>query len=173
MNGIPATQKDIAGYFRQYADVEVATFLLNPFKFLEVNVEFRRAILTGLFAEITDAEVISTDESLKELELGIQSGVKDKMRRLKKEISDIPARIDTLRSQLKEVTEDETLQTQINELEREKAAISDQLASWKEKAAELQKVQEKISSVTALISQKEVDVRNKRAAFIGTASTVV
>ena len=64
LNGMPATQKDIAGYFRQYADVEVATFLLNPFKFLEVNVELRRAILTGLFAEITDAEVISTDESL-------------------------------------------------------------------------------------------------------------
>ena len=82
------------------------------------------------------------------------------MRRLKKEISDIPTRIDTLRSQLKEVTVDETLQAQINELEREKAGITNQLASWKEKAAELQKVQEKILKIDGELSRLVIEKQN-------------
>ena len=159
LNGIPRTQKDLNAYFEQYAPINALPLLLNPFEFFKLNTETRREIVTALFGTVTAEQVLASDETLSEFDLANFPRVKDLIRKLKKEVQDIPIRISTLTSEIKEIPDVTEKREEIRKLRQQKVAVELKLANWKKTVEKLKETQSKIQSLNVDIARKQAHIQ--------------
>lgn len=116
------------------ADSDTLKILVNPFYFCEeLSIKDRRNILIEKIGGVTDAEVITANADLKEVEYILDGKtLEDRLKMLKvtltntdKEVKAIPARVDEANRAIPEITADKA------DLETEKQALESQLTEVK------------------------------------------
>ena len=135
MNGSPAQQKDFQDFFyRQIPATEMFRCMLHLGAFFQLKPEVQRQILTKLFCNITDADVIASDEVLSGLTNGdvpVETfGEKMRSLRLKlsKDADAIPKQIDGLERQTVDVADERAiLKFEIHSLGTELAVCADKI----------------------------------------------
>ena len=135
MNGRIVQQKDFQDYFyKQVPATEMFKCLLNLGSFFLLRPDVQRQILTKLFCNVTDAEIIASDEKFSGLNNGVipveEFGEQMKSLKLKltKDAAAIPKQIEELERQTVEVQDNRaTLNFEIHALETELAFCKDRL----------------------------------------------
>lgn len=110
INGIPKKEKDYQEFINNIADENIFKLLTNPKHFNEVlSKDERREILLKLCeGEIKEEDIIKENSDLKELDLknyrldDLEAMNKATAKKLKKEIEELPARLDELKNSKKE-----------------------------------------------------------------------
>ena len=110
INGIPKKEKDYQEFINNIADESIFKLLTNPKHFNEVlSKDERREILLKLCeGEIKEEDIIKENPDLKELDLknysldDLEAMNKATAKKLKKEIEELPARLDELKNSKKE-----------------------------------------------------------------------
>lgn len=110
INGIPKKEKDYQEFINNIADENIFKLLTNPKHFNEVlSKGGRREILLKLCeGEIKEEDIIKENPDLKELDLknysldDLEAMNKATAKKLKKEIEELPARLDELKNSKKE-----------------------------------------------------------------------
>lgn len=110
INGIPKKEKDYQEFINNIADENIFKLLTNPKHFNEVLIkDERREILLKLCeGEIKEEDIIKENPDLKELDLknysldDLEAMNKATAKKLKKEIEELPARLDELKNSKKE-----------------------------------------------------------------------
>lgn len=110
INGIPKKEKDYQEFINNIADENIFKLLTNPKHFNEVlSKDERREILLKLCeGEIKEEDIIKENPGLKELDLknysldDLEAMNKATAKKLKKEIEELPARLDELKNSKKE-----------------------------------------------------------------------
>lgn len=110
INGIPKKEKDYQEFINNIADENIFKLLTNPKHFNEVlSKDERREILLKLCeGEIKEEDIIKENLDLKELDLknysldDLEAMNKAAAKKLKKEIEELPARLDELKNSKKE-----------------------------------------------------------------------
>lgn len=110
INGIPKKEKDYQGFINNIADENIFKLLTNPKHFNEVlSKDERREILLKLCeGEIKEEDIIKENPDLKALDLknfsldDLEAMNKATAKKLKKEIEELPARLDELKNSKKE-----------------------------------------------------------------------
>ncbi len=160
--GMPVTQKDLNSFFEQYVPISALPLLLNPFEFFKLNTETRREMLTALFGNVTDEQVLASDESLSELDLENYPRVKDCIKKLKNEHQDIPVKIDTLTRQIKDVEDIGGLEDAIIALKERKKKVEKALAGWTERVKLWRESQKNLSDANVKLHRMQNDAENLR-----------
>ena len=138
VDDVPVKQKEYAAKIEGIVEEETFKLLTSPTYFneqLKDGWKKRRQILLEVCGDISNEEVIFTDESLKRLG-AILSGksledmkkiIAEKKKDIKKEMDTIPVRIDEIHKMIPEVLVDSAaLNTKLVELEAEINALKDQ-----------------------------------------------
>ena len=159
LNGLPVMLKDFNAHFEQYAPLKALPLLLNPFEFFKLNTDTRREMLTALFCDVTDEQVLASNESLAEFDKANFPHVKNIIRTLRKEVQDIPARISTLASKIKDIPDFAESREKLRELRQQKAKVELKLGNWQETVKTLKSTQSKISSLNLEITRKQARVQ--------------
>lgn len=110
INGIPKKEKDYQEFINNIADENIFKLLTNPKHFNEVlSKDERREILLKLCeGEIKEEDIIKENPDLKDLDLkkysldDLEAMNKATAKKLKKEIEELPARLDELKNSKKE-----------------------------------------------------------------------
>lgn len=110
INGVPKKEKDYQEFINNIADENIFKLLTNPKHFNEVlSKDERREILLKLCeGEIKEEDIIKENPDLKELDLknysldDLEAMNKATAKKLKKEIEELPARLDELKNSKKE-----------------------------------------------------------------------
>lgn len=193
INGSPAQQKDFQDFFyRQIPATEIFRCMLNLGAFFRLKPELQRQILTKLFCNITDADVIASDETLSDLTNGDvpveQFG--EKMRSLKlklaKDADAIPKQIEELERQTVDVADErEKLKVQIHALETELTVCKDKIQAivdsrrgidakrkeYGDITSEYWKLNHEISSLRKEIEEKQIELQELRDQYLATKDT--
>ena len=138
LNGLPVALKDFQEFFNAYIPVDGLQILTGLGNFFKLKPAEQRRILTENFSSTNDAELaaeVGLDTNGLTVEM-YADALKDKVRRIKKEVASIPAVIAELEKQLVEVVDDRgTLDFEKLALEMElkemlhKMALSDEIRS--------------------------------------------
>lgn len=151
INGIPKKEKDFADYMTQFISPELLSLCTNPQVFLRLDTKKRRALLFDMI-DGADTEVVDSDPKFAELKSDLMDGtVEELIARSKKAISsykdklvEIPARIDELNLQIKELTDDE------------KAELTSELSAEEEKLSALDAKKDTINELNKRISDGKI-----------------
>lgn len=108
VNDLPYKKRDYDTYVYNLIDIEVFKLVTNPTYFSSLNWVKQRKILMEIAGEVSDDEVISSDENLKMLKELLYDSIdnfmkrtKEQIKALKKDRDGIPSRIDELSKQIK------------------------------------------------------------------------
>lgn len=151
INGIPKKEKDFVEYLTQFISPELLSLCTNPQVFLRLDTKKRRALLFDMI-DGADTEVIDADPKFEELKSDLMDGtVEELIARSKKAISsykdkliEIPARIDELNLQIKELTDDE------------KAELTSELSAEEEKLSALDTKKDTVNELNKRISDGKI-----------------
>lgn len=193
MNGSSAQQKDFQDFFyRQIPATEMFSCMLNLGAFFQLKPEHQRQILTKLFCNITDADVIVSDETLSGLTNGDvpieQFGEKTRSLKLKlsKDADAIPKQIEELERQTVDVVDDRAiLQFEIHALETELTVCKDKIQAiiesrrgidakrkeYSDITSEYWKLNHEISSLRKEIEEKQIELQELRDQYLATKDT--
>lgn len=151
INGIPKKEKDFVDYLTQFISPELLSLCTNPQVFLRLDTKKRRALLFDMI-DGADTEVVDSDPKFAELKSDLMDGtIEELIARSKKAISsykdklvEIPARIDELNMQIKELTDEE------------KAELTSQLSAEEEKLSALDTKKDIINELNKRISDGKI-----------------
>ena len=146
--GNPVNQKKLEQYFSRYVPTDIMKILLELGSFFKLKANDQRKILTEYFGNVTDGDVIASDESLEELlktELPIEShgrAMKTEMQRIKQERFAIPKQIDELTKQFEEIADDkDEVQLEIDSLKEKLSESAAEYENLQAKMREMNKIQ--------------------------------
>jgi DNA repair exonuclease SbcCD ATPase subunit len=169
----PKSEKEYKDCISGLIDEDVFRMITNPQEFVSKKWKDQREMLMKLVSDVSDAEVIASNEKFASLAVDIEShdvnGLNaiclDALKRLKKEQGEIPARIDEVSRQKVDidVVEKETkrtsLKTEIADIEKqieEQTSRSEQFSKLSDEQMKYQK------EANAILQQEIEKLRNKR-----------
>ena len=111
IDDVPQKLKDYTAFINSLVDEKLFKLLTNPFAFEALNWKEKRAILFDMCGALTDEEVASGSNRLQELLNKLQGKsmedfkkiVSEKKKKIKDDLSKIPARIDELNSSIEAI----------------------------------------------------------------------
>lgn len=169
----PKSEKEYKECISGLIDEDVFRMITNPQEFVSKKWKDQREMLMKLVSDVSDAEVIASNEKFASLAVDIEShdinGLNaiclDALKRLKKEQGEIPARIDEVSRQKVDIDVVEK-ESQRNSLNDEMAEIEKQIeeqTSRSEQFSKLSDEQMKYQKEANDILQQEIDkLRTKR-----------
>lgn len=127
INGYPKSEKDYNDFINELFDEEVFKLITNPTVFPTLKWKEQREILCKLISNFSDLELAQKDDEFLELATELEVASTDDIKRKyqkaltewKKKLDEIPARIDELEKQKKDID--------ISDLELKKNALKEQL----------------------------------------------
>lgn len=161
---VPQKLKEYTTYINSLVDEKLFKILTNPFAFENLAWKEKRALLFEMCGDVTDEEVASSNEKLKNL-LQVLDGksiddfkkvVAQKKKKLKEDLLKLPARIDELTSSLEEInvaSYNDVLKAELASLKN----IEEQLEASNKAFEETRKKQQQIISYET----KLADLRRK------------
>lgn len=115
INDVPVKKSEYDSKINELIDEEMFKLLTNPAYFNEkLHWEDRKDILFEAFGDVSDEEVIESDERLKKLSEALEDRsmkehrkmIKSKMKKINKDLEKIPVRIDEVNNNIPEPPED-------------------------------------------------------------------
>lgn len=178
INGVPSKKKEHADFVSGLVSEDIFKLLTSPSYFNEqMKWQDRRSILIEVCGDVTDEEVINSDDSLKELTKILDGRkiedhrkiINSKRSEINKELERIPVRIDELQRSLPDTDELdlETLDEDINEQETEIENKKDEITNAKngslvaEKQTEVANLEGKLQAVKNDIQSNMYDNLDK------------
>lgn len=158
--GNPVNQKEIEQYFTRYVSNDVLHILIEPENFFKLKDNAAREILTKYFGNVSDNEVIESEESLSGLDtkgLTLEKyaeSMRTKIRQIKAARLAIPKQIEYQNRERYEVVDDRSsVEIEIVALETRHYEATVHLQSLRESIKALSKPQEKAEQMTSEIYQ--------------------
>ena len=159
MNGLPVGLKDFQEYFNRYVPQDIFQILIGLGNFFQLKSDVQRTILTENLAYIDDNEILNCAEfanlktidaeQMKKLKLKIESDLKK-----------IPAKIEVLTSQMKEVADDRiTLESEVAELEKEYTEVTNIFSRSQEMIKSIEEPRKKLRQAEFELSNLEREYR--------------
>lgn len=167
IDGVPSKKKEYEGKISEIVDEEVFKLLTNPAYFNEqLKWQDRRKTLLEIAGDVTDEEVIASNESLAKLTeiLGNRSiddhkkVIAAKRKEINQELERIPIRIDEINRNLPDVNglDKQAIETKLNDLSKQIDAKNEQISSIKN-GSEVNEIKKQISDIDLQIA----NVRNE------------
>ncbi|WP_313152098.1 DUF2813 domain-containing protein [Lacrimispora sp.] len=158
INEIPKTEKDYKAYIEELMSEELFKLITSPQAFTSLKWKDQRTILLKLVSEVTDQDVIATDEkfivisqTLQEFSVDdLTAKAKKALKELNKRQAELPARIDEASKGL--------VQADFSECEIQKADLEQQIRKLEEQETSAAKAGEAIAQVNNAIMQKQFDL---------------
>lgn len=158
INEIPKAEKDYKAYIDDLMNEELFKLITSPQAFTSLKWKDQRAILLKLVSEVTDQDVISTDqrfdslsEVLKEFSVDdLTAKAKKALKELNKRQAELPARIDEASKGL--------VQADFIECENQKADLEKQINNLAEQENSASKASEALTQINSAIMQKQFDL---------------
>lgn len=158
INEIPKTEKDYKTYISDMIEEELLKMLTSPQVFASMDWKKQREILLKLVSEITDADVIATDDKFKSLDKLLEDATvedltaktKKALSSLKKTQAELPARIDEVSKSIVEVD--------LSEQEIAKNKLLEQLSTVEAQLDDASKAGDIVSDIQAEIMQASLDI---------------
>lgn len=128
LNDVPQKQKDYKEYISGLVDEKLFKLVTNPLYFCSLDWKKRREILMNITGDIGDLEVIKNNSKLKPIEEYLNKDkkiddaikeIKGKIKRLKDDREQIPARIDELVNSINEEINFNDLKEKKKDIEKE------------------------------------------------------
>lgn len=162
INGIPKKEKDFVEYMSQFISLDNLMFCSNPFVFLRMSTKDRRATLFSLLNDNVDAEIIGANPCFESLKNELMDGTveeliarsKHAITSLKDDLKAIPERIDEVKREIEEITDDEK-----KALEAELAECNAKLLSIDTLSETSNELSKRITDARNRISRLETDSR--------------
>ena len=162
IDGVPSKKKEYEGKISEIVDEEVFKLLTNPAYFNEqLKWQDRRKTLLEIAGDVTDEEVIASNESLAKLTeiLGNRSiddhkkVIASKRKEINQELERIPIRIDEINRNLPDVNglDKQTIETKLNDLSKQIDAKNDEINSIKN-GSEVNEIKKQISDIELQIA---------------------
>jgi len=168
INEIPKTEKDYKAYMEELIKEELFKLITSPQAFTALKWKDQRVILLKLVSEVTDQDVIATDEKFQALSQTLQdfsvddltAKAKKALKELNKRQEELPARIDEASKGL--------VQADFSECEIQKTDLEQQIRKLEEQESNATKAGEAIAQVNNAIMKKQFDLGElKRVANTG------
>ncbi|WP_124067411.1 ATP-binding protein [Clostridium sp. E02] len=158
INEIPKSEKDYKAYINGLMSEELFKLITSPQTFTSLKWKDQRTILLKLVSEVTDQDVISTDQkfsllsdTLKEFSVDdLTAKAKKALKELNKRQTELPARIDEASKGL--------VQADFTECENQKADLEKQINDLEEQENSASKASEAIAEINNAIMQKQFDI---------------
>jgi len=184
LNGVPVTASEYKAAVAAIIPEELFRLLTLPDYFNSLKMEARRKILLDVCGDISDADVVSSNEEIAKLILNLNGRsiddqkkvVASERQRVNKELEKIPIRIDEARRSIPDVSELdetlldedlETLRSRIDSREAEASRIRDggEVAAKRKQIAELESgmfdIKSRLQSAGLDAAAKQRDVTNR------------
>lgn len=158
INEIPKTEKDYKAYIDDLMKEELFKLITSPQAFTSLKWKDQRTILLKLVSEVTDQDVISTNQKFSPLsEVLSEFSVDDLTAKAKKALkelnnrqAELPARIDEASKGL--------VQADFAECENQKADLEKQINDLTEQENNASKASEALTQINNAIMQKQFDL---------------
>lgn len=158
INEIPKTEKDYKAYIDDLMNEELFKLITSPQAFTSLKWKDQRAILLKLVSEVTDRDVISSNEKflalserLKDFTVDdLTAKAKKALKELNKRQAELPARIDEASKGL--------IQADFAESESLKIELEKQIRDLEEQETNASKAGEAIGQINNTIMQKQFDL---------------
>ena len=158
INEIPKTEKDYKAYIDDLMNEELFKLITSPQAFTSLKWKDQRTILLKLVSEVTDQDVISTNEKFSPLsEFLSEFSVDDLTAKAKKALkelnnrqAELPARIDEASKGL--------VQADFAECENQKANLEKQINDLAEQENNASKASEALTQINNAIMQKQFNL---------------
>ena len=155
INEIPKTEKDYKAYIEELMSEELFKMITSPQAFTSLKWKDQRTILLRLVSEVTDQDVIATDEKFNVISQILQefsvddltAKAKKALKELNKRQAELPARIDEASKGL--------VQADFEACEVQKDDLEKQIHSIEEQETNAAKAGEAIAQVNNAIMQKQ------------------
>jgi DNA repair exonuclease SbcCD ATPase subunit len=181
VDDVPLKAKDYQNYINNLIDEDLFKLLTNPKYFNEhLHWEKRRAILLDIAGDVSDKDVIASDDRLENFDWLNGHSMDDykkiaqgKRSTINKEIKEIPARIDELSRTVTELGNVDEIQAGIDKKTKErddKQTTLNELTSGgvlARKRAELQELENNIRRASSDIDQQVTDLNNQALKWQG------
>lgn len=158
INEIPKTENNYKAYIEELLNEELFKLITSPQAFFSLKWKEQRAILLKLVTEVTDQDVIETDEKFHALSQVLQefsvddmtAKAKKALKGLNKRQAELPARIDEASKGL--------IQADFTEYELQKTNLEQKIHEIEEQEEDATKAGEAIAQVNNSIMQKQSDL---------------
>ncbi|WP_313184930.1 AAA family ATPase [Lacrimispora sp.] len=158
INKIPKTEKDYKAYIEELMNEELFKLITSPQAFTSLKWKDQRTILLRLVSEVTDQDVIATDEKFLVISQTLQefsvddltAKAKKALKELNKRQAELPARIDEASKGL--------VQADFEAFGVKKDELEKQIRSIEEQETNAEKAGEAIAQVNNAIMQKQFDL---------------
>nr|WP_288825541.1 AAA family ATPase [uncultured Clostridium sp.] len=158
INEIPKAEKDYKAYIDDLMNEELFKLITSPQAFTSLKWKDQRTILLKLVSEVTDQDVISTNqkfsplsEILKEFSVDdLTAKAKKALKELNNRQAELPARIDEASKGL--------VQADFAECENQKADLEKQINDLAEQESNASKASEVLTQINNAIMQKQFDL---------------
>lgn len=158
INEIPKSEKDYKAYIDDLMNEELFKLITSPQAFTSLKWKDQRTILLKLVSEVTDQDVISTDQRfaplsdiLKEFSVDdLTAKAKKALKELNKRQAELPARIDEASKGL--------VQADFIECENQKADLEKRINDLAEQESDASKASEALTQINNAIMQKQFDI---------------
>lgn len=158
INEIPKTEKDYKAYINELMSEELFKLITSPQAFTSLKWKDQRTILLKLVSEVTDQDVIATDQRFLTLSQTLQdfsvddltAKAKKALKELNKRQAELPARIDEASKGL--------VQADFSECETQKADLEKQIQKLEEQETNAAKSGEAIAQLNSEIMQKQFNL---------------
>lgn len=158
INEIPKSEKDYKAYIDDSMNEELFKLITSPQAFTSLKWKDQRTILLKLVSEVTDQDVISTNqkfsplsEILKEFSVDdLTAKAKKALKELNNRQAELPARIDEASKGL--------VQADFAECENQKANLEKQINDLAEQENNASKASEVLTQINNAIMQKQFDL---------------
>lgn len=155
INEIPKTEKDYKAFINELISEELFKLITSPQAFTALKWKDQRTILMKLVSEVTDQDVIVTDEKFSPLADMLQdvsvddltAKAKKALRELNRKQDELPARIDEANKGL--------VQVDFSEYETRKRELEEQIRNLEDQEGDASKVGEAMERIQSSIVQKQ------------------
>lgn len=142
INEVPVSKKDYDNEIDELVEEEAFKLLTDPSYFNEIlHWEKRREVLLELAGDITDEEIINSDDKLKKISEFLNNNTIDdhkkiiasKKSNIKKELDHLPTRVDEINHNMPDISDlkEEDINTSIDKLNAEISTKNEQINSIK------------------------------------------
>lgn len=155
MNEIPKTEKDYKAFINELISEELFKLITIPQAFTALKWKDQRTILMKLVSEVTDQDVIATDETFSSLADMLQDvSVDDLTAKAKKALKELNRKQDELPARMDEASKG-LVQVDFSEYEARKRDLEDQIRNLEDQEGDASKVGEAMERIQSGIVQKQ------------------
>jgi DNA repair exonuclease SbcCD ATPase subunit len=171
INDVPVKKSEYDSKINELIDEERFKLLTNSAYFNEqLHWEQRKDILFEAFGDVSDEEVIETDERLKKLSDALEDRsmkehrkmIKSKMKKINKDLEKIPVRIDEVNNNIQELPDKnkDELENEIKQLKSKKKELEKKLSGI-ENGGEIAEKRKKLAEMDTKLQQIKHDHTEK------------